>query len=274
MTARRDPDQLIHQFLLEGSERLDDQIYDAVRAAVDRKPQRVVIGPWRTPFMSKFLTLGLGAAAVVIALVVGPGLIGSSAPPGPGGNPSSEPSASAKPSPSLSPSPEASPTPTAAPALTQTFTSQRHGVSMSYPTGWETRPATEPWATGVPDFFSPAGDIVFDPVRESNLWIVVASQPIGPSTPDAWIAERLELDDGCTESEPIELDGATGLIGVDKCNRAAVTTEGRGYFIRLYTSGDEPSLSITYGRAWFEEVLATVQLHPEQAVDAAPSPST
>jgi hypothetical protein len=26
-----------------------------------------------------------------------------------------------------------------------------------------------------------------------------------------------------------------------------------------------------YDRAWFEEVLATVKLHPEDAVDAAPS---
>src|SRR5688572_21661906 len=95
MTARRDPDQLIHQFLLEGSERLDDQIYDAVRAAVDRKPQRVVIGPWRTPFMSKFLTLGLGAAAVVAALVVGTRLIAPSGPPGPGVS---------SPSPTVSPS--------------------------------------------------------------------------------------------------------------------------------------------------------------------------
>jgi hypothetical protein len=270
MTARRDPDQLIHRFLLEGSERLDDQIYDAVREAVDRKPQRVVIGPWRTPFMSKFLTLGLGAAAVVVALVVGPGLLGSSAPPGPGGNPSREPSASAKPSPSLSPSPEASPAATAAPALTQTFTSQRHGVSMSYPTGWETRPATEPWATGVPDFFSPAGDIVFDPVRESNLWIVVASQSVVNATPEEWVAEKLAFDDGCTSSEPIDIDEVTGGIGVDECSRAAVTIDGLGYFFWLYT-GDGRSLAETYDRAWFEEVLATVQLRPEEAVDAASS---
>jgi hypothetical protein len=92
MTTRRDPDQLIHRFVLEGSERLDDQIYDAVRASIEQKSQRVVIGPWRTPIMSKFLTLGLGAAAVVVALVVGTRLLAPPGPPGPGGAPSVTPS--------------------------------------------------------------------------------------------------------------------------------------------------------------------------------------
>ena len=91
MTARRDPDQLIHRFLLEGSERLDDQIYDAVRAAVDRKPQRVVIGPWRLPEMNKILTIGLAAAAVVVAVFVGAQLFGS-----PNGGLGSDPSPTAE----------------------------------------------------------------------------------------------------------------------------------------------------------------------------------
>ena len=48
---------------------------------------------------------------------------------------------------------------------------------------------------------------------------------------------------------------------------AAVTTAGRGYWIQLYTGDDAP---VTYDLAWFEEVLATVQLHPEDAVDTLP----
>lgn len=67
--------------------------------------------------------------------------------------------------------------------------------------------------------------------------------------------------------------GATGLIGAADCNVAAVTTDGRGYVVGLYTSGDEAWLSVTYNRAWFEELLATLQLRPEDAVDSAPSPS-
>jgi hypothetical protein len=66
------------------------------------------------------------------------------------------------------------------------------------------------------------------------------------------------------------VDGATGLIGAD-CNYIWVTTAGRGYRIRLYTSGDYPPAGATYNREWFEGVLATVQLHPEDAVDVAPS---
>ena len=71
MTTSRDPDRLIHAFVREGAEQLDDQIYDAVRAEIDRKRQRVVIGPWRVPTMSKFLTIGLGAAAVIAVLFLG-----------------------------------------------------------------------------------------------------------------------------------------------------------------------------------------------------------
>jgi hypothetical protein len=41
----------------------------------------------------------------------------------------------------------------------------------------------------------------------------------------------------------------------------------------LYTSTDEPTLDPTFDRDWFLEVLETVQLHPEAAVDAMPSPS-
>ena len=92
-------------------------------------------------------------------------------------------------------------------------------------------------------------------------------------TPEAWAAETISVDDGCTATEPITVDGAAGLVGPDDdCTRAAVTTGGRGYFFWLYTSGDDSELG-TYGRAWFEDFLATVQLQPEAAVDTAPSPA-
>ena len=83
---------------------------------------------------------------------------------------------------------------------------------------------------------------------------------------DTW-ASLMASGEGCTATEPIAVDGATGLIGVDGCNVVAVTTAGRGYWIQLYASGDEAWLSSTYDRAWFEEVLAAVQLHPQDAVD-------
>src|SRR6266542_6484908 len=82
MTASRDPDRLIRAFLSEGEEQLHDQVYDAVRAHIERKPQRVVIGPWRTPIMNRFATIAVGAAAVVVLLVVGSQLLGPPTPDG------------------------------------------------------------------------------------------------------------------------------------------------------------------------------------------------
>ena len=77
MTESRDPDRLIHGFLREGENLLDDRVYDAVRAAIEHQRQRGVMAPWRTPLM-KFVTYGLGAAALVVILLVGARLLGSS----------------------------------------------------------------------------------------------------------------------------------------------------------------------------------------------------
>ena len=88
--------------------------------------------------MNKFLTIGLGAAAVVVAVFVGCSVLrfaerwrwALSRPPSP------EPTASPEPSPSP---------PASAPPLTQSFTSTQHGISVSYPEGWTAQAATEPW---------------------------------------------------------------------------------------------------------------------------------
>src|SRR4029077_19788938 len=120
---------------------------------------------------------------------------------------------------------------------------------MSYPNGWVTKPATEPWTTGIPDFASSAGDVVHDPVLQGDLWISTGSQPIGGSTPDQWVSDKIKFDDGCATTEPITVDGATGVIGTDGCTRAAVTSNGRGYFFWLYTGGGDPSLVAPYDSA-------------------------
>ena len=75
MNARRDPDRLIHDFLMEGQTELADQVYDAVRASIEQKRQRVVIGPWRLPTMNKLVPIALGTAAVVAVLLVGSQLL-------------------------------------------------------------------------------------------------------------------------------------------------------------------------------------------------------
>ena len=55
MNAHRDPDRLVHAFLMEGETELADQVFDAVRDRIEHKPQRVVIGPWRMPIMNKIV---------------------------------------------------------------------------------------------------------------------------------------------------------------------------------------------------------------------------
>ncbi len=98
MNTKRDPDRLIHAFLMEGQTDLADQVYDAVRATIEHKRQRVVIGPWRMPTMNKLMPIALGAAAVVVALVAGTQLLGPPAPDGVGAPPAATPSPSPEPS--------------------------------------------------------------------------------------------------------------------------------------------------------------------------------
>ena len=97
MNVHRDPDRLIHDFLLEGRTDLEDQIYDAVRAHIEHKRQRAVIGPWRLPDMNKFVQIGLGAAAVVVLLVIAAQVLVPRPSGGVGGVPSVAPSPTANP---------------------------------------------------------------------------------------------------------------------------------------------------------------------------------
>jgi len=104
MTAQRDPDRLINAFLMEGQTELADPVYDAVRASIEHTRQRAVIGPWRMPTMNKLVPIGLGAAAVVVILVIGTQLLGPAAPSGVGGAPSPTAAPTTAPSPTPEPS--------------------------------------------------------------------------------------------------------------------------------------------------------------------------
>jgi hypothetical protein len=195
-------------------------------------------------------------------------------------------SAMLTPEPTSEPAAETSPTPRPSPRPGQTtFTSTIHGIWIDYPSGWETRPATEPWTGGELNFDSPAADVIFDPRFDDRLYLVLASQPYGravapPGGPagdgaDAWRNGVLAWI--CPSAPPFgefwswKVDGfRSEQFG---CNSGSlIQTDSRGYLIRLVASSDEPGLAETYDWDWLVPVLATVDLRPEEAVDA-PSPS-
>jgi hypothetical protein len=146
-----------------------------------------------------------------------------------------------------------------------------HGLSVSYPAGWVTKAASEPWTGPEWSFEDPKVDIVHDPSLDDHLFLGIGSVPLDATRADQWVADRMAAYE-CSATEPVTVDGASGSICVDGA-LALVSTGGRGYMILLYTSGDEGWLESVYDRAWFEDILATVDLRPEDAVDTAPSAS-
>lgn len=104
MTAQHDLDEQLTEFLRDGPAELPYQSFDAVRDRTEQTGQRVVLGPWRLPAMNKIVTIGLGAAAMVVAVFIGAQLFGSPS-GGTGG-----PAATIGQGPSQAPSPSAAQT--------------------------------------------------------------------------------------------------------------------------------------------------------------------
>jgi hypothetical protein len=263
-------DRIAEAYLADGPTVLADRVLDAALDEVHLTRQRHVLVrvPWRFPNMNTFSKVAVAAVAVIAVGFVGLTFLGSGG-TGVGGAPS------ASPSPTLTPAPSASPiADQTAPPLTGQFTSASHGFSIAYPETWSTRPATAPWISGFVDFSQESGDILYHPELEGNLWLAVASQPLGDRTPaefeaDVW--QMLVADDPASDcaatAQPTTIDGAAGVI----CPQVAlVTKDGRGYFIVLYTSGDEAWIGDVHDDAWFASVLATMKLDPASAVDTAP----
>ncbi len=245
----------------------------ALQTIDDTQQRRVLIRvPWRFPHMNNVAKMAIAAVVVIAIGALGLSVLRPSGSSNVGGQPTASPTPS--PSISLSPSPS-SPSSSASvvspAALSETFTSERHGFSISFPAGWVPRPATSPWTTGIPDYSTTAGDVMYDPVLDGSLWIMVASQPLAGKSAEQWVADAvagLGSADFCeTPSQPATIDGVQGR---DCGSAAAVATGERGYVVKLYTSGDVPAVVAGYDQAYFEDVLATLQLQPEDAVDTAP----
>lgn len=272
-------DRITDAFLASGPVVLPDRVLDAAFEEVHRTRQRRVLwrAPWRFPIMNTFAKFAVAAVAVIAVGYLGLTLLGPDN-GGPGVAPSATPSPSATIAPTAVPTPSPSLAPTA-PPLTGQFTSDIHGFTISFPEGWLTRPATTAWTQGFLDFGHEGGDLLYEPSNPGNIWLAVASQPLGDRTPAEWEADVWQylIDDdpdaaGCaSEAQPITIDGASGIIA---CAVVLVTDGGRGYLIGLYVSGDDPRDAEVYDDAWFASVLATMELHPEDAVDAVASPAS
>lgn len=63
-------DRVIHAFLVETRDQLPERSYAAIRHEIDSNPQRIVLGPWRTPFMNNFSQSVLPAIAVTLLAIL------------------------------------------------------------------------------------------------------------------------------------------------------------------------------------------------------------
>jgi hypothetical protein len=169
MTASSDPDRRIGAFLEEGPAELSDRVYDAVRFEIDSTPQRAVIGPWRTPDMHFSWKLPIVGAAVVIAAVVGLGVL-----------PHADERDVAAPAASSSPSPLPDPFASSGPLEPGAYGADVDGVRFSFDVpspGWESGtftfiskgPSDDPEAAYV-SFWPPTFDNVYaDPCAHTPL---------------------------------------------------------------------------------------------------------
>jgi hypothetical protein len=174
--------------------------------------------------------------------------------------------------PDVAPSPSTSPRPSPSPGFSR-FNSTIHGISVDYPSGWQIRPASEPWNHVAFTFDAPGVDVIFDPTHQDDLYFSLASEPLGGQSAEDWCC-----------SEPL---GAAGVCGagsnmgsyrLDVVARGwildclgqgdagdhvvVVATATRGYVIQLHV-GDDPILQATYNEDWFDAALETVDLRAE-----------
>jgi hypothetical protein len=271
MNRRIDAERILDAFLAPESDRLPDRVIDAALSDIARTPQRHALRvPWRFPNMPTYMKL---AAAAALVIAVGGLALWQLAPGGPGATPG--PSATQTTSTTVAPSPTSPPTARPEPttyvpgALTQTFTSDVHGVSLRYPEGWAAKAATEPWTEGGPPLWSdPTGDRVHDDADlQDHLFLTIVSRPLDGASLDEWFTDFF-ADPSCTPRAGGSIDGADRVLRGDCVSDVALASSGgRGYVFELRASNDDAELRTLDTAALLDAILATVQLHPEDAVD-------
>ena len=263
MTTERDPrTRIVLSWLREDGHEDAERVLLRALDEVDTTPQRRAT--WRlarrTQSMNRFVTIGLGAAAVLVALVVGTQLLGT-----PRGGLGSQ----------ATPTPEPT-TPGDFPALTNTFVSPRNGFSIKHPERVALTPAEQLWG-----FTDPAGGQVDDgfDVVDTGLAAVLKGAStnvdlyLGGILPSGSIDERVDeylsddsvLPAGCgvprSQQAEITIDGQPGRIA--ECPNHIEATVVAGGRLYLFTLSHDRSDA----RAVFHAFAATIDLTPETAVD-------
>jgi len=267
MTAETNLERrLADHYASESTPRAPDRVLLGALATIESTGQRRgPVAPWRFNPMPMYARLGVAAAAVVAVVLVA---LWQLAPPGGPGGPAVTPTTAPSPSPSQTTLP--GPTAYVPAALSKRFTSTIHGISIGYPEGWITKPATTPWTTPAdPSFFDTSGDLLYDPVRNDHLFLLMASQPLSTSF-DAFVNAGLVGE--CTARETVSVAGNDGVLATG-CSLAYVPSGGRVYLIRLYVSSDDAELRAFDADAWLKQILGTAQLRPQDAIDTAPTAS-
>ena len=161
------------------------------------------------------------------------------------------------------------PRPSPSPGFSR-FNSTIHGISIDYPSGWKTRPATEPWNHDAFTFDAPGVDVIFDPTLQDDLYFSLASKPLGGQSAEDWCCSELWASAEVCETggnfgrftvggAEATIRGCDGFANRFEDHVVQVATATHGYVIYLHV-GDDPILQATYNEDWFDAALETVEL--------------
>ena len=230
MSAHKDVDRVLEDWLAKGPNRLPDRAVNRITNGIQQTPQRRRAWLPVREDMNRFV-LALGSAAViVVAAALALALLVNSANPNVGGLNSPTPTAPAPSAAAAAPSPVV-------------FTSRVYPYSITLPVGWVATAASAMWdGTTAPIFDDPVVD-AFGPPGDVGAFVSVA-----PTTSSlaSWVADgvatnaRLHAaDSGCSNFqtpdsvESVTIGGQPGtLVGFKNCffvNMAFAVVNGHGY---------------------------------------------
>jgi hypothetical protein len=291
MTDGRSLERAARSWLEDGPIEAPDRAIEAALLQIQTTNQeRDWHVPWRTGHMTQTTRLLAGAAVIVVLLVGGALLFRPGGNSNVGGLPSPpfsvSPDATRPASPSTAPSSSPTSSPIAVPPLTQSFTSARHGYTISLPSAWRVTAATAPWPAGIaaatpPD---PMLDTFIDPGDATRSFVIV-SQPLASGvTSDAWLTAYEDsapaMPGACWPASPkmekVTIDGQPASIhgGLAACGftEAIAFAGGRVYELTAnFQQGGTP-----LPRNFFDALLATTHFDPTAADDSpakSPRPS-